>query len=121
MRILLADDEPRVRSAIRLLIDQHYEGNVVEEVSSTQELAEHIGNYCPDLLLLDWELLGAIPEELLTSIHTRCPDIFTIVLDSESQTRQSALEAGANEFVGKNEPPESLLAAIKSSRNSNKK
>jgi len=121
VHILLADDQQRVRSAIRLLLEQQPEANVVEEVANAQELLNHVGNRCPDVLLLDWELPGLTPKKLLTTLHTIYPDLFTIVLDSKPQTRQVALEAGANEFVSKNDPPERLLAAIESSKDLDKK
>ena len=123
MRILLADDEPRVRSALRLLLEQQPVVDIVEveEVANAQELQDHVRNCCPDVLLLDWALPGSTPKNLLTSLHNFHPGLFIIVLDSKPQTRQIALEAGANEFVSKNEPPEKLLAAIKSNQVSNKK
>jgi len=121
MHILSADDQPTVRSAIRLLLEQQPEANVVEEVANAQELLKHVGNRCPDVLLLDWKLPGLTPEKLLATLHTYCPALFTIVLDSKPQTRQLALEAGANEFVSKNDPPERLLAAIESSKDFVKK
>jgi DNA-binding NarL/FixJ family response regulator len=121
MRILSADDQPRVRSAIRLLLEQQPEANVVKEVADAQELLNHVRNCCPDVLLLDWELTGITPEKLLATLHTICPELFIIALDSKPQTRKAAMEAGANEFVSKNDPPERLLAAIKSSRDFDKK
>ena len=121
MHILSADDQPTVRSAIRLLLEHQPDAYVVEEAANAQELLNHVGNCCPDVLLLDWELPGLTPEKLLATLHTFYPHLFTIVLDSKPQTRQIALLAGANEFVSKNEPPEKLLAAIKSHKVSNKK
>ena len=121
MRILLADHEPRVCSALRLLLEQQPVADIVEEVANTQELQDHVRNHYPDVLLLDWALPGYTPKNLLTSLRNFHPDLFIIVLDSEPQTRQIALVAGANEFISKNEPPEKLLAAIKSYRVSNKR
>jgi CheY-like chemotaxis protein len=121
MHILSADGQPRVRSAIRLLLEQQPEANVVEEVANAQELLKHVGNRCPDVLLLDWELPGLTPEKLLGTLHTIYPDLFIIVLDSKPQTRQVALEAGADGFVSKNDPPERLLAAIESFKDLDKK
>ena len=118
MHILLADDQPRVRSAIRLLLEQQTEAYIVEEVANARELVNHVGNYCPDVLLLDWELPDLTSEKLLAIVRTFCPELFVIVLDSKPQTRQVALEAGASEFVSKNDPPEYLLAAIQSARDS---
>jgi DNA-binding NarL/FixJ family response regulator len=113
MRILLADDQPEVRSAIRLLLEQQPESNEIEEVTNARELAHHIENCRPDLLLLDWDLPGSLPEKLLSGIQASCPNLITIVLDSSPQIRQVALKAGAKEFVSKNDPPERLLTAIR--------
>ena len=121
MRILLADDQSRVRSAIRLLLEQQPEANIVEEVTTAQELLERVGNCCPDMLLLDWDLPGSTPEKLLATLRTLCPGLFITVLNSRPQTKQLALKAGANEFVGKNESPEHLLAAIEAYKDSNKR
>ncbi len=120
MRILSADDHPKVRSAIRLLLEQQSEENEVEEVANAQELLNSVGSRRPDVLLLDWGLPGLVPERTLAALRTLCPDLFVIVLDSKPQTRQLALEAGADEFVSKNAPPESLLAAIESFKGFNR-
>ena len=121
MWIILADGQTRVRSAIRLLLEQQLESNVVDEVNNAQELLDHVVNRCHDMLLLDWELPGSTPDRLLGTLRALCPDLFIIVLDSKPQTKRLALEAGANEFVSKNEPPEKLLASIKSHKVSNTK
>jgi DNA-binding NarL/FixJ family response regulator len=113
MRILLADDQPEVRSAIRLLLEQQPERNQVEEVTNAQELFHFIENYRPDLLLLDWDLPGAAPENLLSKLQSSCPYLITVVLDSSPQIRKAALKAGAKEFVSKNDPPERLLTVIR--------
>jgi len=84
----------------------------VEEVTNVQELLDNIGDFCPDVLLLDWKLTSLTSEKLLATLHVLCPNLFTIVLDSKPQTRQIALRAGASEFVSKNDPPEKLLYAI---------
>ena len=118
MRILIADEESRVRSAIRLFLEQQPEANVVEEVSSIQEMMCYVRNCHLDILLLDWRLAGPEPEKVFAGLRLLCSKIVTIVLDSEPQIKQTALESGANDFVGKNEPPERLLAAIEGSRSS---
>jgi len=121
MRILLADEEPRVRSAIQLLLEEEPLVDIVEEVANVQELEDHVRIHYPDVLILDWALSGSAPKNLLTSLRNFHPGLFIIVLDSKPQTRQIALVAGANEFVSKNEPPEKLMAAIKHYKVSNKR
>jgi DNA-binding NarL/FixJ family response regulator len=117
MRILLADNQTSVRSAIRLLLEQQPEPNVVEEVVNTQELLEYVRYHCPATLLLDWYLPGLTSEKLLMELRTSCPRLVIVVLNSIPQTRRMALGAGVNEVVSKKDPPECLLAAIKGAPN----
>lgn len=117
IHVLIADDQPRVRSAIRLLLEQQPEEYSIEEVNDAHELLDHVKNYCPNLLFLDWELPGFTPDKLLTQLRTSCPNLIIIALSSEPQIRQIALDAGVNDFVSKNDPPEYLLATINHSKN----
>jgi len=121
MRILLADNQTSVRSAIRLLLEQQPEMNIIEEVSDAQELMDYVNNYCPDMLLLDWDIPGKPPEKLLMKLRDSYPNLIIIALNSSPQTRQAALGAGASEFVSKNDPPEYLLAAVRNTRIKGKK
>jgi DNA-binding NarL/FixJ family response regulator len=121
MHILLADDQPSIRSAIRLLLEQHFEKNLLGEAATAGELLDYIRDYHPDMLLLDWDLIDSAPEKILAALRTLCPDLFIIVLDSKPQIKPVTLKAGANEFVSKNDPPECLLASISSYRYSLKK
>jgi DNA-binding NarL/FixJ family response regulator len=113
MRILLADNEPRVRSAVRLLLEQQPEIGLIDEVTNNRDMLEYVKNYHPDVLILDWNLTGLDPGKNFTLLHSLYPNMATIVLNTEPQTQQFALAVGANEFVSKNDPPERLLAAIK--------
>ena len=59
MRVLLADDEPKVRSALRLILEQLKEVETVEEVTDAAGMTERLKNSPPDLLLVDMELPGS--------------------------------------------------------------
>lgn len=116
MNILLAEDQSRVRSALRLMLEQQTEEHVVEEVATLRDMMKLARNHCCDVVLLDWKLLGADPDKIIKSLKVSCPGLLIIAMDSNPQTRQVALEAGASKFVSKNDPPEGLLAAINSYR-----
>jgi len=53
MHVLLADDQSKVRSALRLLLEQEPELNVVGEATKADELLAQVGTVCPDIVLLD--------------------------------------------------------------------
>ena len=113
MRILLADDNPEVCSALRLLLEQEIVQAVVTEVSDTYVLLEALIAYCPRVVLLDWELPGMDASDILAKLQSRCPKIKVIALSSKFEARQAALAAGVDAFVSKAEPPEMILSALR--------
>jgi len=112
MRILLADDEPNVRYGLRVLLEERSDVEVVGEAADAEALLAEVEAVCPDLLLLSWGLPGPQGANLLSALRRVCDDLYVIVLSGRPEARQAALDAGANAFVSKVEPPERLLAAI---------
>ncbi len=115
MRVLIADDQPSVRSALRLLLEQNGM-SVVGDVTSGAGLVEWLAVNRADLVLLDWELPGQSCGEVIQVLRSLYPYLSVIVLNSRPQTREAALAAGADGFVCKGDPPEYLLKAICSRR-----
>ena len=121
MRVLIADDQPQVRSALRLLLKQEPGVTVVGEAEDTQQALELAAGQRPDLVLLDWELPGpwsAGPlknagQRLLPALRARCPRVTVVALSGRPEARQAALDAGADAFVSKGDPPERVLATVK--------
>jgi DNA-binding NarL/FixJ family response regulator len=112
MRILLADDQPKVRFALRVLLKRQSGLQVVGEALDAQDLLEQAAQRCPDLVLLGWELPGRSTSDLLFSLRSVCPSLSIIALSGRLEARQVALDGGADAFVSKSDPPDRLLAAI---------
>jgi DNA-binding NarL/FixJ family response regulator len=119
MRVLVADDESAVCSALRLLLGQEPGLSIVGEALEARELLAQVEATCPDLLLLDWELpgrravcAGGSRRDLLHALRFLCPQLKVIVLSGRPEAHRAALTAGADAFVSKGDPPERLLAAI---------
>lgn len=112
MKILLADDNPEVRSALRLLLEQEPLSALVLEVSDSQSLLAHVSKDCPMVLLLDWELPGLQGTDFLEGVRASCPQLKIIALSSKFEARQQALAARVDAFVSKAEPPEKILSTI---------
>ncbi len=114
MRIVLADGQAKVRSALRLLLEQEPGLSIAGEASEAEGLLAAMQTNCPDLVLVDWNLPGAAsPQKLIASLLARCPGLYIVVLSGRPEASQIALEAGANAFVSKGDPPEKLLAALR--------
>jgi DNA-binding NarL/FixJ family response regulator len=112
MEILLADDNPEVRSALRLLLEQEPLPFSVMENSDMQGLFASLKESYPVAVLLDWELPGFQGKEDLDIIHSICPGMKVIAMSSRYEARHEALKAGVDTFISKVEPAEKILAAL---------
>jgi DNA-binding NarL/FixJ family response regulator len=112
MRILLADDQPRVRFALRVLLERQPGLKVVGEAIDAEDLLTQAEVTCPDLVLLGWELPGLRAANSLSALRKVGPNLFVIALSGRPEARRAALAAGADAFVSKTDLPERLLAAI---------
>ena len=112
MRVLLADDHPRVRWALRTFIQEDPAFTVIGEASDTGALLSKALALQPDLILLEWELAGQPMGQALPALHALDLDTQVIVLSWQPELRKTALDAGADGFVSKANGPETLLAVL---------
>jgi DNA-binding NarL/FixJ family response regulator len=112
LRILLADDQPKVRFALRVLLERRSGFEVVGEAVDADDVLAKVRATGPDLILLEWELPGSVGADLLSALRGICPGLFIVALSGRPEACQAALAAGADAFVSKAEPPERLLATI---------
>jgi len=114
MRVLLADDRPKTRFALRLLLERQPGIQVVGEAADAKELLVQAKVTSPTVVLLDWELpnVGA-DGSALSALREMCPHLCVIALSGRPEMRKAALAAGADAFVSKTDQPERLLAAVR--------
>ena len=112
IHILLADDQTNVRSALRLLLDQIPNLKIVSEAADATSLLQAAAQIQPDLLLLDWELPGLPPEQLLRLLWYERPSLKIIAMSSRPEAAQQALGAGVKTFLSKSEPPNRVRTLI---------
>jgi DNA-binding NarL/FixJ family response regulator len=112
MRILLADGQPRVRFALRVLLERDQGYQVVGEVCDAVDLLCRAQECCPDLVLLGWELPGLEEPDALVTLRELCPHLVVIALSGRPEARHAAATAAVDAFVSKTEPADRLLATI---------
>jgi len=113
MRVLLADDQPKVRSALRLLLSQEPDVEVVGEAADTETLLALAKATQPDLVILDWGLPGLHTTDPMSALRACRPNASLVVLSGRPEIRQRALAAGADAFVSKGDPPRRLLTTLR--------
>lgn len=117
MRVLLADDQAWLRSAVRLLLEQEPGVEIIGEAAEVRGLLVKAEASRPHLVLLDWELPGdphaGAGRRIVRALHDICPCTRVIVLSGRPEAGHSAIAAGADYFVSKADPPEVLMAALR--------
>ena len=95
MRVLLADDGPKVRFALRVLLERQKGIVIVAETENAEELLDKIEATCPDLVLLEWELPGLREMDSVSALRRIQPGVLVIALSGLPEARKAALAAGA--------------------------
>jgi len=118
MNILISDSNDEVISALRLVLEQKHGYTISGEAKDLISLFSSITQHCPDVVILDADIhgLNAFRGEsknslakLLNTLHQLCPSIYVIALSSLPNLEQNCLQAGANAFACKSDPPDRLL------------
>jgi DNA-binding NarL/FixJ family response regulator len=112
LRILLADDQERVRYGLRTLLRQQLGWKVIGEAENVKDLLALVEVLDADLVLLDWNLPDMPGEKVLFSVRRMCPEIPVIVLSGQIEVKNAALEAGAHAFFSKTISPDQLVETI---------
>jgi DNA-binding NarL/FixJ family response regulator len=124
MRFLVADDNTEIRGALRLLLDELGESDIVERTDQAGVLAAAVDRPI-EALLLDWELpesaTGRLRDgedqsgcaSLVQEVRRRLPECRIIAMSGRPEARADSLRAGCDGFVSRNEPPDRLVALLR--------
>jgi two-component system, NarL family, response regulator DesR len=115
IRILLADDQALVRSALAALLELEDDFDVVAQVGRGDEVVAAARDLHPDVALLDIEmpsLDGLAAAAALTQEVPACRVIIVTTFGRPGYLRR-AMESGALGFVVKDAPAEQLADAIR--------
>ncbi|HEU0042053.1 MAG TPA: response regulator transcription factor [Jiangellaceae bacterium] len=115
IRVLVVDDQSMVRAGFRLLLADEPDIEVVAEAGNGREAVTYAARVRPDVILMDIRMpeldgLGATRRILATDTTARILILTTFDLD---EYVFEALRSGASGFVLKDDPPEQLIAAVR--------
>ena len=113
-RVVLVDDHPLVRAAVRQAISGA-DVEVVGEAGDCAEALELTESERPDLVLLDLDLPGRSGLEYLREIRSRVPGARVVVLTVSGADRDlvEAVRLGAAGYVTKDVTGEALLNLVR--------
>ena len=115
IRLLLADDQALVRSALAALLELENDFEVVAQVGRGDEVVAAALDARPDVALLDIEMPGVDGIAAATALTRELPSCRVIILTTFGRPGylRRAMESGAVGFVVKDTEPEQLAAAVR--------
>jgi DNA-binding NarL/FixJ family response regulator len=113
LRVLIADDDSRVRRSLRILLVQQPDIEVVGEANAGEDLLGAVRALRPNRVLLDVRTTGSGGFDLVRRIHDIDPSVCVVVLSVYADQLAEALRAGAGHYLLKGCPIEDLVRALR--------
>ncbi len=114
IRLVIADDHPLIRKAVRSLIDSDEDVELVGEAKNSDEAYKLCKQLIPDVLLLDINMPGPTIVETIKSIRESCKEIKFLILSAYDDYHHvsKVIGAGISGYILKDELPEVIVKAI---------
>ena len=115
IRLLIVEDQPSVRKAIRMRLAAESDLSVIGEAADGEAALNLAISLCPDVILMDVEMPHMDGITTACALHRIRPQAAVIMLSihDDALTRARAKGAGAAAFVAKSMPPDTLLTTIR--------
>jgi DNA-binding NarL/FixJ family response regulator len=115
VRVLLADDQPLIRSGLRVLIADTADLEVVGEAGTGAEAVRLVGELGPDVVVMDIRMPGmdGIEATRRVTAGPEPPHVLVLTTFDEDEHVYGALRAGASGFLVKDMALDDILAAIR--------
>ncbi|MFF0161200.1 response regulator [Streptomyces sp. NPDC005263] len=115
VRVVLADDQPLVRSGLRVIMADHPDLEVVGEAATGAEAVQLVRDTGPDVVVMDIRMPGmdGIEATRLITAGPATTRVLVLTTFDEDDHVYGALRAGASGFVVKDMALDDILAAIR--------
>ncbi len=115
VRLVIVDDHPAARQGLRLRLGREADLRIVGEAATARDALTEVERLNPDVVVVDLALPDGDGIQLVQHLCSVLPRLRGVILtlhDAPSH-RQRARQVGVGAFVGKHEPTQALLEAIR--------
>lgn len=115
IRIILADDHPLLRQALRNVLEKQDDFEVIAEAGDGEEAVKYAIELIPDVMVMDISMPKLSGLDATKQIKAQCPSIAILVLTIHSDNEHiiSILRAGAAGYLTKSVYGDEIINAIR--------
>lgn len=116
IRILIADDHPLLRQALKNVLEKQTDFEVVAEAGDGEEAVKLAGELTPDIVIMDISMPRLNGLEATKQIKVKYPEISVLVLTIHNDNEHilNILQAGAGGYLIKSVYGDEVIHAIRS-------
>jgi DNA-binding NarL/FixJ family response regulator len=115
IRVLIADDDPDIREALRALIGHEPDFELVGAAIDAEEAINLATKHAPDVAIVDVRMPGGGGRRAAQGIAVASPNT-TVIAFSAHDDAASVLEmfeGGVGEYIAKDSPTDAVIEAIR--------
>lgn len=114
VRVLLVDDDPLVRSGLKMMLGGDPSIRIVGEAVDGSEVAAAVDGFRPDVVLMDIRMpqVDGLTATRRLRERTNPPEVIVLTTFDADEMVFSALRSGAAGFLLKDTPPTEIVRAI---------
>jgi DNA-binding NarL/FixJ family response regulator len=115
IRVLLADDQPLVRTGFRMILESESDMEVVGEAGDGADAVRQAGRLRPDVVVMDIQMPELDGIEATRFITGRHPEVRVVMLtmNEDDDTILAAIRAGASGYLLKGSGAEEVHNAVR--------
>ncbi|MGH2692533.1 MAG: response regulator [Actinomycetota bacterium] len=115
IRVVIADDHPHVRSALRHVLELETDFQVVAEAEDGVQAVEQVVRTRPDLVILDYRMPQLDGVQVAREVARQAPATAMVMLTSEDdpRVRAAASTAGVDRYLLKSGRADELLRSLR--------
>lgn len=113
--VVLADDHAVVRSALRMLLEDEADMQVVAEAGDAEAATRYVRGHRPTVLILDINMPGGSGLTAIPKIRNESPEtqIVMLTMQGETASAREALQAGVLGYISKDAASDELVTAVR--------
>jgi DNA-binding NarL/FixJ family response regulator len=115
IRIVIVGEQPEVRKGLSMRLAAETDFSVAGEAPDCLTAVGLINNLCPEVVLVDVDMLGKDGISAAKELHAHCPHTRMVIisLHDDAFTCERVKSSGAAAFIAKSKPAESLPVTIR--------